>query len=119
MGEEVLDKDGSFIEELIKNYDGKIHDGDGDSGEEEIEDSVLLQLVGSMKNIRCNPQKSTRGPYKLSEIQHISAGVDQTKVLFDAIASVFGSDSPHKLRSHYNRLTSGENASQCIPNLDE
>ncbi len=123
MGEEVLDKDESFIEELIKNYDGKIHDGQGDEqGDEgeEIDDSLLLELVGVMKNIRCNPPKATRGPYKASDMQLMGgATVDQTKELFDSIAGILGNKSSYKLRSRYERLTNSEGAPQCIPNLNE
>ena len=117
MGEEVLDKDGSFIEELIKNYDGKIHDGQGERGEG-LEDALLLKLVGAMKNVRCNPQKMSRGPYKSAELQHLGSEVDQTKELFDAIAAVLGEKYPQKIRARYERLTSGE-GTQCTPNLDE
>jgi histone-lysine N-methyltransferase EZH2 len=117
MGEEVLDKDGSFIEELIKNYDGKIHDGQGDGGEG-LEDSLLLKLVETMKNVRCNPQKPTRGPHKATESPMLGSEADQTRELFHAIAAAIGEKFPHKIRARYERLTSGE-GTQCTPNLDE
>ena len=72
MGEEVLEKDGSFIEELIKNYDGKIHDHDSDKPEENIEDDLLLELAKAMEKYHCNPLKWSRGPYKQADVPRLA-----------------------------------------------
>lgn len=44
----MLDKDDSFIDELIKNYDGKIHDSKQEA-RSSLTDDDLVELVDSMK----------------------------------------------------------------------
>lgn len=53
ISDEVLDQDGTFIEELLRNYDGKVH---GDREANMIEDEAFLELIEAIADI-CESEK--------------------------------------------------------------
>ncbi|XP_077172055.1 histone-lysine N-methyltransferase EZH1 isoform X4 [Paroedura picta] len=143
MGDEVKEEDETFIEELINNYDGKVH------GEEEmlsssvlISDAVFLELVEALNQYEEEeeegldaaegkmdagkdelPVTRKRKRLSLESSKKCSQKHFPNDMIFTAISSMFPENGfPEDMKERYRELTEESDPNvlppQCTPNID-
>ncbi|XP_001622422.2 histone-lysine N-methyltransferase EZH2 [Nematostella vectensis] len=129
MGEDVIEKDNSFIEELIKNYDGKVHNTRM-LDDYTLTDDLLVELIDGVLATSSNVAKeSDPQETKGTETKDGQSGATDSQAvvpsdaLFEAIIKLFPEKSWKlvDIKSRYNDAKTrieGHAPPECTPNID-
>ncbi|XP_059160972.1 histone-lysine N-methyltransferase EZH2-like isoform X2 [Physella acuta] len=123
MGDELLDQDTSFIEELLKNYEGRVH-GERNSG---IGDDLFLELVNSVaQQYRAeNGEEKVKREVKDGKEEFMDVASIPIEV-FEAICAAFPDQggTVEELKEKYKELVEAQKVClqdvppECTPNID-
>lgn len=133
MGEDVIDQDGQFIEELIKNYDGKVHTSSAIDGI--MDDEMFLELMHGMmpyqdeildqddnttdENTEDEDERCLDKPLNL--VAH--SALEPNSLLFETVAQYFSEHGVtiDEVKQRYEVLKEKERVeppAECTPNID-
>lgn len=129
MGDDILDQDGAFIEELLRNYDGKVH---GSRSANFISDDTFISLAQSLAqhypdSISVRGEESESGDDSQCSVPSVGDNkkLEIPDIVFEAISGTFPEKgSAEELKEKYRELMENQAADpnllppECTPNID-